>query len=209
MKQARIVILDKQALSRNGLRMLVEHSGVPIGQVDDFADFETLVAHLETVCARILLLSDQLPKEENAVKLVRYLHQHSPGLGQVVIGSRLNTDYIGALFAGGARGYIYHKSKLEETIPAAIKSILAGDTYLSSEAAALPYHQRSVRELTERDLEVLNLLAAGQSVRDIADRIGVSRRVIYDTRTRIKKYLNVNNNEQIIPAAVAYGLLRE
>jgi len=205
-KQARIVILDKQALSRNGLRMLVEHSGVPIGQVDDFADFETLVAHLETVCARILLLSDQLPKEENAVKLVRYLHQHSPGLGQVVIGSRLNTDYIGALFAGGARGYIYHKSKLEETIPAAIKSILAGDTYLSSEAAALPYHQR---ELTERDLEVLNLLAAGQSVRDIADRIGVSRRVIYDTRTRIKKYLNVNNNEQIIPAAVAYGLLRE
>lgn len=209
MEQARIVILDKQALSRNGLRMLVEHSGVPIGQVDDFADFETLVAHLETVCARILLLSDQLPKEENAVKLVRYLHQHSPGLGQVVIGSRLNTDYIGALFAGGARGYIYHKSKLEETIPAAIKSILAGDTYLSSEAAALPYHQRSVRELTERDLEVLNLLAAGQSVRDIADRIGVSRRVIYDTRTRIKKYLHVNNNEQIIPAAVAYGLLRE
>lgn len=209
MKQARIVILDKQALSRNGLRMLVEHGGVPIGQVDDFADFETLVAHLETVCARILLLSDQLPKEENAVKLVRYLHQHSPGLGQVVIGSRLNTDYIGALFAGGARGYIYHKSKLEETIPAAIKSILAGETYLSSEAAALPYHQRSVRELTERDLEVLNLLAAGQSVRDIADRIGVSRRVIYDTRTRIKKYLHVNNNEQIIPAAVAYGLLRE
>jgi len=208
-KQARIVILDKQALSRNGLRMLVEHSGVPIGQVDDFADSETLVAHLETVCARILLLSDQLPKEENAVKLVRYLHQHSPGLGQVVIGSRLNTDYIGALFAGGARGYIYHKSKLEETIPAAIKSILAGETYLSSEAAALPYHLRSVRELTERDLEVLNLLAAGQSVRDIADRIGVSRRVIYDTRTRIKKYLNVNNNEQIIPAALEYGLLRE
>jgi len=63
--------------------------------------------------------------------------------------------------------------------------------------------------LTERDLEVLNLLAAGQSVRDIADRIGVSRRVIYDTRTRIKKYLNVNNNEQIIPAALEYGLLRE
>ena len=209
MKQARIVILDKQALSRNGLRMLVEKTGVPTGQVHDFADFETLVAHLETVCARILLLSDQLPKEENAIKLVRYLHQHIPGLGQVVIGSRLNTDYIGALFASGAQGYVYHKSKLEETIPAAIKSILAGDTYLSSEAAALPYRQRSVRELTERDLEVLNLLAAGQSVRDIADRIGVSRRVIYDTRTRIKKYLNVNNNEQIIPAAVAYGLLRE
>ncbi len=209
MKQARIVILDKQALSRNGLRMLVEKTGVPTGQVHDFADFETLVAHLETVCARILLLSDQLPAGQSAIKLVRYLHQHSPGLGQVVIGSRLNTDYIGALFAGGARGYVYHKSKLEETIPAAIKSILAGETYLSSEAAALPYHQRGVGELTERDLEVLSLLAAGQSVQDIANGIGVSRRVIYDTRTRIKKYLNVNNNEQIIPAALEYGLLRE
>lgn len=209
MKQARIVILDKEALSRNGLRMLVEKTGVPTGQVYDFADFETLVAHLETVCARILLLSDQVPAEQNAIKLVRYLHQHSPGLGQVVIGSRLNTDYIGALFAGGARGYVYHKSKLEETIPSAIKSMMAGETYLSSEAAALPYQQRSVGELSERDLEVLSLLAAGQSVGNIANGMGVSRRVIYNTRTRIKKYLHVNNNEQIIPAAVAYGLLKE
>ncbi len=209
MEQARIVILDKEALSRKGLRMLVEQSGMAAGQVYDFADAEALIAHLETVCVRILLLSDQLPGEQNAVKLVRSLHQYAPGLAQVVMGSRLNTDYIAALFAAGARGYVYHKSKLEETIPAAIRSMIAGETYLSSEAAALPYYQRSVGELNERDLEVLSLLAAGQSVRDIAAGIGVSRRVIYDTRTRIKKYLRVNTNEQIIPAAAAYGLLRE
>ena len=209
MKQARIVILDKQALSRNGLRMLVEQIGVSAGQVQDFADTDTLVAHLETVSVRMLLLSDQLPAQQRAVKLVHDLHQHYPGLAQVVIGSRLNTDYIGALFTAGARGYVYHKSKLEETIPSAIKSIMAGETYLSSEAAALPYQQRSMGELSERDLEVLSLLAAGQSVGNIADGIGVSRRVIYNTRTRIKKYLKVNNNEQIIPAAVAYGLLKE
>ena len=209
MKQVRIVILDKQALSRNGLRMLVEQVGVSAGQVQDFADTDTLVAHLETVSVRMLLLSDQLPAQQSAVKLVHDLHQHYPGLAQVVIGSRLNTDYIGALFTAGARGYVYHKSKLEETIPSAIKSMMAGETYLSSEAAALPYQQRSMRELSERDLEVLSLLAAGQSVGNIADGMGVSRRVIYNTRTRIKKYLNVNNNEQIIPAAVAYGLLKE
>jgi DNA-binding NarL/FixJ family response regulator len=208
-KQTQIVILDKQALSRNGLRMLVEQIGVSAGQVQDFADTDTLVAHLETVSVRMLLLSDQLPAQQRAVKLVHDLHQHYPGLAQVVIGSRLNTDYIGALFTAGARGYVYHKSKLEETIPLAIKSMMAGETYLSSEAAALPYQQRSMGELSERDLEVLSLLAVGQSVGNIADGMDVSRRVIYNTRTRIKKYLNVNNNEQIIPAAAAYGLLKE
>ena len=209
MKQVQIVILDQQALSRNGLRMLVEQTGVSVGQVQDFAETDTLSAYLERVGVRILLISDQLPAQQKAVKLVHDLHQHYPGLAQIVIGTRLNTEYIGALFGAGARGYVYHKSKLEETIPAAIKSMMTGEIYLSSEAAALPYHQRTVGELNERDLEVLSLLAVGQSVRDIADRIGVSRRVIYDTRTRIKKHLKIKTNEQIIPAALEYGLLKE
>ena len=204
-----IVILDQHALSRNGLRVLVEKSKIPIGQVYDFADVAELILHLEKACTRIMLLSDQLEGQQTAVDLVRRLHRDYPSLGIIVVGSRLNTEYIGELLTGGALAYVYHKSKLEETILAAIKSVLAGETFLSSEAAALPYHQRRINQLSERDLEILNLLSEGQSVNDIAHLIGVSRRVVYDTRTRIKKYLDVTNNEQIISAALAEGLLSE
>ncbi|RMG74256.1 MAG: DNA-binding response regulator [Chloroflexi bacterium] len=207
--QHQIVILDNQTLSRNGLRVLAQQTGVPAGQVHDFAEPEALEAYLSQSCARVLLLSDQLPAGGNIVRLVRTLHQRHPGLAVVVVGSRLNTAYIGALFAGGASGYIYHKSKLEQTIPAAIRSAINGETFLSPEAAALPYHQREIDGLGERDLEVLARLAAGESVKDIARALGVTRRVVYHVRTRIKKYLGVTTNEQIIPAALENGLLTE
>lgn len=207
MKQLRVAILDDQALSRNGLRVLVEQAGIPAGQVDGFAGIEALMTHLARVAVRVLLLSDQLPGGQDVVELVAALHQRYPGLAQVVVSSRLNTAYIGALFAGGARGFVYHKSRLEQTIPAALKSMTQGETYLSPEAAALPYHQRAVGQLSERDLEVLALLAAGRSVPEIAQTLGSTRRVVYNIRTRLKQYLNVTNNEQIIAAAYERGLL--
>ena len=94
MTQHQIVILDNQALARNGLRALAQQAGVPAGQVHDFAEPEALAAHLARSCDRVLLLSDQLPAGVNIVRLVRTLHQRHPGLAVVVVGSRLNTAYI-------------------------------------------------------------------------------------------------------------------
>jgi DNA-binding CsgD family transcriptional regulator len=85
-----------------------------------------------------------------------------------------------------------------------------GEAYLSPEAAALPYYQRPTpKALSARDLEALELLAQGQSTWDIARSLGVSRRVIYSTRARLKRYLGVANNEQIVSAALESGLLTE
>jgi DNA-binding NarL/FixJ family response regulator len=91
-KQLEIVILDQQALSRSGLRVLVEQAGLPAEQVHDFAEPNALIAHLEIAGARVLLLSDRLPAKQNVIRLVRDLHQQYPGLAQVVVGSRLNTE---------------------------------------------------------------------------------------------------------------------
>lgn len=210
MKQFRIVILDNNALSRHGLKALITQSGTAIEQVSDFADAEGLQAHLEQHSAHILILSDLLANGEDALRLVRSLDQRYPGLRQVVVSGRLNTDYIRCLFQFGACGFVYRSSKLEQTIPAALQIVGQGETYLSPEAAALPYYQRPApKALTERDLEVLELLAEGQSPQDIARLLGVSKRVIYSTRTRLKHYLGVSNNEQIISAALEMGLLPE
>ena len=209
MTQYEIVILDSQALSRSGLRVLVEQTGMATGQVHDFADPEVLMAHLGHSHTRVLLLSDQVADGYDVVQFVKMLRSRYSDLNQIVIGSRLNMAYIGALFGGGISGYVYYRSKLEETVPAAIKSVMSGATFLSPEAAALPYHQREINDLNERDLEVLTQLAKGESVKDIARTLGVTRRVIYHIRTRIKKYLGVSTNEQIIPAALENGLLPE
>jgi len=55
--------------------VLAQQSGVPAGQVHDFAEQEVLAAYLARSCARVLLLSDQLPAGVNIIRLVRTLHQ--------------------------------------------------------------------------------------------------------------------------------------
>ena len=158
MKQFRVVILDNNALSRHGLKALITQSGTAIEKVSDFADGERLQAHLEQHSAHILILSDLLAKGEDTLHLVRSLDQRHPGLRQIVVSGRLNTDYIRRLFQFGACGFVYRSSKLEQTIPAALQIVGQGETYLSPEAAALPYYQRPTpKALTERDLEVLKL----------------------------------------------------
>lgn len=110
--------------------------------------------------------------------MVRTLHQQHPGLAIVIVGSRLNTTYIRALFTNGARGYVYQRSHLEQTIPAAIRSMMRRETFLSPEVAALPYHQHEIHDLNERNLEVLTRLAADESVKDIAHVLDVTRQVV-------------------------------
>lgn len=210
MKLFRVVILDNNVLSRHGLKALVAQAGIASEQVNDFADVEHLQAHLEQHSAHILILSDLLGSGEDALRLVRSLYQTYPGVRQIVVSGRLNTDYIRCVFQYGARGFVYRGSKLEQTIPAALQIVGQGETYLSPEAAALPYDQRPIpKTLKERDIEVVKLLAEGQSTQHIAQLLGVSNRVIYSTRTRLKRYLGVSNNEQIISAALEIGLLPE
>lgn len=204
-----IAILDDQILSRNGLRMLVEQAGIPSDQVVDFADLKTLIEHLNTVCTRILLVSDQLPTGQDIVQVVKMINQNYPALSVLVIGHRLNTAYISRLLTNGMQGYIYDKSKLDEIIPIALKRMLQGEIYLSPKVAVLPYHRQKMGELEERDIEVLVLLAKGQSISEIAHTLSLTRRVIYSIRSRLKQYLQVNNNEQIIVAALEQGLLVE
>lgn len=209
-KQLRIVILDSNALSQNELKALVTQAGVPVERVQAFADVESLQAHLGQHSAQVLIVSDLLANGQDALRLVRSLYQLHPGGRQIVVSGRLNTDYIRCLFQFGARGFVYRGSRLEQTIPAALQVVGQGEAYLSPEAAALPYAQRPIpKALRARDLEVLELLAEGQSAREIAHLLEVSRRVIYSTRTRLKQYLGVSNNEQIVSAAIELGLLTE
>lgn len=208
MQTIRVVVLDANVLTRNGLGAILTSVGVPAGDIGLFADTETLKAHLDKVRVNILMLSDAQPEGGDASRLVAELHHAYPAIAMIVLSSRLRTDYIRKLFNNGARGFIYRKGQLDETVAAALRSLSRGDVYLSPEAAALPYlHQTVPAALDDRDLEVLYLLAKGYKVKEIAHHMEIDRKVVYNTRDKLRRALQVNNNEQIIPAAIALGLL--
>lgn len=208
MQTIRVAVLDANALTRSGLGAMLISAGVGAEQIALFADVDTLRQHLDMQRVNIVMLSDAQPNHGDAAPLVASLHQAHPAIGIVVLSARLRTDYIRRLFNSGARGFIYRKGRLEETVAAALRALSRGDVYLSPEAAALPYiHQPIPASLDERDLEVLYLLAKGYKVKEIALQLEVDRKIVYNTRDKLRRVLQVDNNEQIVPAAMAAGLL--
>ncbi len=208
MQTIRVAVFDANVLTRNGLGAILTSVGVPADAIGLFADIETLKAHLDRVRVNILMLSDVQPEGGDASRLVAELHRAYPGIGIIVLSSRLRTDYIRKVFNNGARGFIYRKGQLEETVAIALRSLSRGDVYLSPEAAALPYlHQPVPATVDDRDLEVLHLLAKGYKVKEIAQQMEIDRKIVYNTRDKLRRVLQVSNNEQIVAAAIAAGLL--
>ena len=210
MQDIRVAILDANALTRSGLQAILIQTGLAASHVLTFADTATLQSYLEATRVNILLLSDGQPEGEDITRLVSTLHRTYPGVGLVVLSTHLQVDYIRRLFNCGVRGFIYRKGRLEEIIVAALRTLSQGEIYLSPEAAALPYLSQSMpATLDERDLEVLYLLAKGYKVKEIARSIEVNRKVIYRSREKLRRILQVGNNEQIVPAAISAGLLKD
>lgn len=206
MQSTSVVILSANVVSGNGLKQLVIQAGIRAEAVALFADAAGLCASLDERSAHIALVADVLPDVPNFRKFIAHLQQAYPGVRLIVFSQRLNTDYIRDLFALGIHGFIDDKSRMEQVIPLALAAVREGRAYVSPEAALLPYHEPMVT-VTSRDMEVLRWLASGKDVTDIAGLLAVARHVVYKSRSRLRAYLGVTTNEQIIPAAMARGLL--
>lgn len=201
-------MLDANILTRNGLGALLISSGLLAEMIGLYGDAVALKEYLVQTRVNILLLVDSTIDAADAVRLVNELDQAYPALAIVVISSRLRTEYIRRLFKAGARGFIYRKGQIQEAVPMALRMLGRGEIYLSAEAAALPYLSQPVpTTLDDRDLDVLHLLAKGYKVKEIAQQMGIDRKIVYNTRDKLRRALQVSNNEQIVPAAIAVGLL--
>lgn len=200
-----VVILDANGLSRNGLKYLVSQSAAVGGAVTAFSELDALCSHLEQYTASIGLLSDNILHFGEAVT---HLRGHYPALRLIVLSGRLNIEYIRELFGQGIYGFVDDKARMETVIPQALRAVAAGEGYVSPQVALLPYHA-PLLSLSGRDMEVLRLMASDKDVNEMASRLAVTRHVVYKARARLRGYLGVTTNEQIIPAAIERGLLTD
>jgi DNA-binding NarL/FixJ family response regulator len=108
--------------------------------------------------------------------------------------------------AHGSASFIIRSGDLVGELLAAIRLMAEHRPFLSAEALRLLGGQRDSR-LAERDLEVLRLLAHELSIKEIAQRLGLSDKTIYRIRHKLKRTLGVRNTESIVDAARQQGLL--
>jgi DNA-binding NarL/FixJ family response regulator len=152
-------------------------------------------------------------KDSSGIELIKDLKQSLPSVAVLVLSMHEEAHYAERALRAGARGYIVKRETTRKVI-AAIRQVLAGELYISAEIAtalaeqfvagkALAKHS-IVESLSDRELEVFELLGQGRGTRQIAEVLRVSVKTVQAYCGRIKEKLNVSSATELLREAVRW-----
>lgn len=206
----KIALLDTHDLSRHGFVALLEKANSEVQLVHVMTSLSELDLCLSHQLFDVLFLDDTDTTPANLCQAMRYVLCQRAKTAIVILSHRLNTSYIQQLIAFGAKGFITKSEQLEDILLPSIRMVSRGEIYLSPKTAVLPYEgqlQPEREQLTLRDVQVLQMLREGLTVKEIANILNLESKAVYRSRWHLKEVLGVRTNEQIVPVAHARGLL--
>jgi two-component system invasion response regulator UvrY len=202
-----ILLVEDHAIVRSGIRKLL--SGMPHMALTESATGEAALTELRGGAFDLVILDLNLPGLGGLELLRRILSAH-PGSKVLVFSLHTEAVYAARAMESGARGYISKNAAPEELLEA-IKTVLAGGTAIERDIAQElgsrgAEEDAYLRPLTQRDMEILRLLADGKSLAQIAEALGVAYKTVANTLTRIKDKLGVSQTADLIRIAIGQGL---
>jgi DNA-binding NarL/FixJ family response regulator len=204
-KKAEILVADDQPLVREGLIRIINREK----DLNCCCAVESIISVRDqlTVCKPDLLLMDILLPDGCGLDFIKQLAQEHPELPVLVVSQCDETLYAERALKAGARGFLM-KNHATSGIPAAIRAVLAGQIHVSPKVAALALHQMAGRKsgfqreglgnLTDRELQIFQLLGAGVNTRDMAAKLHLSVKTIETHRENIKRKLKLSSAAELI-----------
>jgi RNA polymerase sigma factor (sigma-70 family) len=212
--QIRVLLADDHKMVRQGLMSLIEkESGIAVvGQAEDGRS--TLKAVGET--APHVVVMDVAMPDLNGIEATRRLLKDKPDLKVVGLSGHADKQFVSQMLKAGASAYLLKDSAAEELVRA-IRAVMVGKTYLSPDIAKGVVDQyvhtaTSMEEnpafvaLTDREREVLQLIAEGKSTKEIARTLGVSVKTVETHRRNIMEKLDIHSVAELTKYAVREGL---
>ena len=208
----RVLIVDAHAPFRAGLRALL--TSVPEMEVAGEAENgEDAIREAAKLQPDVILMDIQMPGM-NGIEATRLIYQSSPHIGVIVLTMFEDDDSVFAAMRAGARGYLL-KGADQTEILRAIHSVKNGEAMFGPAIARRlinffaqihPQFQHPFPELTEREREVLDLLARGMSNAEIASALVISQKTVRNHISNIFNKLQVADRSQAIVRARDAGL---
>lgn len=203
----RILVVDDHAIVRSGVRRLLAE--LPDLELSESASGEDALERVRGGAFDLIILDLNLPGL-GGLELLRRLLKASPKAAILVFSLHTEAIYANRAMEAGARGFVSKSAAPEEFI-AAVKTVLAGGTAIEADIAAEIATQEIgetayLRPLTQRDLEILRLLAAGNSLTQISEALGIAYKTVANTLSRIKEKLGVTHTADLIRIAIGRGL---
>ena len=206
----KILLADDHKMMRDGLRALLERDGNTV--VGEAANGHEAVALAIREKPDIVVMDISMP-ELNGIDATRRIADAVKGIK--VIGLSMNADrrYVVAMFSAGAVGYLPKNAASEELIRA-VHTVASGLKYVSPSVAALVVDRcvdearpaTSTKPLSQREREVLQLLAEGNSSKDIANRLDLAVPTVETHRRQIMDKLSLRTIAELTKYAIREGL---
>ncbi len=209
--RTRILLVDDHAVVRYGIAQLINRQSdmVVCGEEEDASHALSAIANVKPD----LVIADISLKDSSGLELMRNIKAQYSGLPVLVVSAHDESIYAEMAFRAGALGYLMKEEALEKVLTA-IRRVLSGNIYVSDALAAkmlqqqvmgkTDIHDSPVKSLSDRELEVFQLIGQWKKTSEIAQELHLSVKTIEYYREQIKRKLNLKNSAELTQHATSW-----
>ncbi len=210
MNKVRILIADDHGIVRKGLRLQLEQYE-EFQVVGEASDGREAVRLAEELSPDVIIMDIAMPNL-NGIQATTQLVKKNPKLGVIMLSMHSDESYLTRTLTAGAKGYLL-KDSADQDLYRAVQSVSEGKPFFSPTIAKTlledymrQLQQRGLQDsydlLTDREKEILQLLAEGKSNKEVAGQLNLSPSTVETHRTRIMQKLDLHSSADIVLYAV-------
>lgn len=211
MTKIRVLVADDHAILRDGLRALLAlYDDIEV--IGEASNGREAIDTIRKLLPDVVLMDIAMPFMDG-LEATRRVHKESPKIKILILTQHDNREYILSSIKSGATGYIPKKAVASELVDA-IRVVYRGDSYLYPSVASVligDYIQRLEHDpydrLTNREREVLKLIAEARTSREIADLLCISVKTVLAHRAKTMEKLGIHNRIELIKYTIRKGLI--
>lgn len=216
MADIRVLLADDHGLLRKGVRsVLVQDPGIAI--VGEASDGSEAVRLSEEIAPDVVILDVAMPGL-NGLDAAAQITRRAKRIGVIVLSMYSDEEYLVRAVSAGVRGYLL-KDSAEPDLVRAVRAVAGGQTFFSPAIAdmffdeyLLRLQRRKVHDsyelLTDREKQVLQLLAEGKTNKDVASALSLGLSTVETHRLNLMKKLDLHNTAELVLYAVRKKILR-
>ena len=214
MKKIRVLLAEDHTIVRKGLRSLLDGE-VGMEVIGEAEDGREAIQMTQQLLPDVVLMDISMPGL-NGLEATRQIKERFPEVKVLVLTRHADEEYVFQILRAGASGYVVKKAAPAELI-LAIQAVYRGDSFLSPSISrkviaeyirtAEAMEENSYDRLTDREREVLQLIAEGHSNREIAELLHISEKTVRAHRAHLMDKLGIHSTAELTGYAIRKGVV--
>jgi DNA-binding NarL/FixJ family response regulator len=215
MPKIRVLVVDDHTIVRDGICALLRLAG-DIEVVGEAANGREALELVRKFIPDVMLIDIAMPNM-NGLEATRHIRKEFPRVKVLVLTQYDDKEHVFGAIEAGASGFI-SKTAASSELVSGIRSVYQGDSFLSPSAARIlveDYQQEAsirkeqdpYKQLTDREREILKLLAEGYTTREIADMLVISVKTVDGHKTNLMSKLDIHNRTDLVKYALRKGII--